>query len=109
MKALMLCVVLAASAKSTQLNTEAFRLYQAGNFTDALTKFRQAFEADDSNALAHYNYAATLGVFRKQNKVCEANAYKGDILDHLEKALALDKGRKARVQKDADFDEIRDT
>ncbi|MBI3183885.1 MAG: tetratricopeptide repeat protein [Myxococcales bacterium] len=91
------------------LNTRGFRLYQQGRYPEALELFRQAFLADERHALAHYNYAATLGVLRKRGEVCEHSAFKSDILAHLEAAVALDPRRRARMQRDPDFDPVRDT
>ena len=34
----------------------------------ALEKFRGAIAADENHALAHYNFAATLGMLRKRGK-----------------------------------------
>jgi tetratricopeptide (TPR) repeat protein len=105
-----LLVSLAASAESAKdLNTQGFRLYKQKKYGEALELFRKAMQADDKLALAHYNYAATLGVLRKQGKVCDFDAYKSEILDHLEKSIALDAGRKKRAVADADFEPVRDT
>lgn len=103
MTALLLTMFLAASP-ATALNTEGYRLYQAGKYDEALEKFRAAVDADNEHALAHYNLAATLGVMRKQNRVCETNAYVWEVLDHLEASVRLDPKRRARMMVDADFD-----
>jgi tetratricopeptide (TPR) repeat protein len=103
--ALLLSMLLAASpSPAAALNTEGYRLYQAGKFEKALEKFRAAVDADSQHALSHYNLAATLGVMRKQNKVCEMNAYVWEVLDHLEASVRLDPKRRARMVADADFD-----
>src|SRR4051812_43454088 len=94
---------------SKELNTQGFRLYNQHKYPEALELFKKAMEADDASALAHYNYAATLGVLRKQRKVCAFDAYKTTILDHLEKSVKLDPKRATRVKGDHDFDEVRDT
>jgi tetratricopeptide (TPR) repeat protein len=97
----------AASAKA--LNTEGFRLYQAGKYPEALEKFRAATEADPKHALAQYNVAATLGVLRKQGQVCQHDAFKTTILEYLTASVRLDPKRLKRAKEDADLDPIRDT
>ncbi len=92
-----------------ELNTEGFRLYQAKNYGAALDKFRAAIAADEQHALAHYNYAATLGLLRKQGKTCEFDAYQSTILEHLTRSVELDERRRARMQRDADFNSVRDS
>ena len=97
----------APSAKT--LNTEGFRLYQAGKYPEALEKFRAAVQADPKHALAQYNVAATLGVLRKQGRVCHHDAYKATILEYLTASVKLDPKRLKRAKEDADLDPIRDT
>jgi tetratricopeptide (TPR) repeat protein len=96
-------------AKARELNTEGFRLYQAGHFPEALERFQAAAQAHPGYALAHYNVAATLGVLRKQQKVCEYQAYPETILQHLTRAVELDPRRLKRAQEDADLEPIRRT
>lgn len=98
---------LAQSAR--ELNAEGFRLYKAGQMPEALEKFQAAARADPKFALAHYNVAATLGVLRKQGKVCEFEAYRQTIVERLSLAVKLDPKRLARAREDADLDPIRDT
>lgn len=113
MSALALVLIVLAGAPPTsaaaKFNTEGFRAYQAKRYGEALALFKQGFEADERHALSHYNYAATLGLLRKQGKVCEFDAYQSAVLEHLEQAVKLDEGRRARMQRDADFDSVRDT
>lgn len=92
-----------------ELNTEGFRLYQQGKYGEALARFRDAIAADERHALAQYNFAATLGLLRKRGKTCEFDAYQSTIVEHLAKAVALDERRRARMQRDADFDSVRDS
>ena len=111
MHALALALVVAGAPVSSanDLNREGLRLYQQKKYAQALEKFRAAVEADDGSALGHYNYAATLGVLRKQGKLCEFSAYNQEILGHLERSIVLDPERRKRVVSDADFDEVRGT
>lgn len=91
------------------LNTEGFRLYQAGRYPEALEKFQAAAREAPDYALARYNVAATLGLLRKQGKVCEYSAHRDVIVEHLTQAVKLDARRLARAKVDRDFDSIRDT
>lgn len=109
---LLLALILAApsSAQSARaLNTEGFRLYQAGKYPEALEKFEAAAQADPKLALAHYNVAATLGVLRKQGEICPYSAHRQTILERLNTSIRLDPRRLARAKEDADLDPIRDT
>lgn len=92
-----------------ELNTEGFRLYQQGKYGEALEKFRGAIAADQTHALAQYNFAATLAVLRKRGKTCEFDAYQSTILEHLTQSVTLDERRRARMQRDADFEVVRDS
>lgn len=105
----LLLAVPALAQSPKELNAEGFRLYQAGKFPEALEKFQAAFQADPKYALAWYNSAATLGVLRKQNRVCEFEAYRETIVQQLGKAVKLDPRRLTRAKADADFEPIRDT
>ena len=110
----LICAALALGAPARgqtarELNAEGFKLYRRGKFPEALGTFQRAFQKDQTLAIAHYNYAATLGVLRKAGHVCELDAYRPVILDHLERAIALDPRRRARMRQDPDLDPIRDT
>lgn len=98
-----------AGQSAKELNTAGFRLYQDGKYAEALEKFRAATQADPKHALAQYNVAATLGVLRKQGKVCDYDAYRETILQYLTAAVKLDPKRLKRAKEDADLDPIRDT
>ncbi|HZH16441.1 MAG TPA: hypothetical protein VE057_18970 [Archangium sp.] len=109
---LLLALVLAAPSfaqPARALNTEGFRLYQAGKYPEALEKFEASAQADPKFALAHYNVAATLGVLRKQGQICPYSAHRQTILERLNTAVRLDPRRLARARQDADLDPIRDT
>lgn len=111
--ALLLSVCLSGSpavvSPAASLNTEGFKLYKAKQYEQAIEKFRAAIAADPNHALSHYNLACTLGLMRKQNKVCEFDAYQSTVLDELEAAVKLDEGRRKRMQSDSDLESIRDT
>ncbi|HZI06555.1 MAG TPA: hypothetical protein VEZ71_21170 [Archangium sp.] len=109
---LLLALVLAAPSyaqSARALNTEGFRLYEAGKYPEALEKFEASARADPKFALAHYNVAATLGVLRKQGQICPYSAHRQTILERLNTAVRLDPRRLARARQDADLDPIRDT
>src|SRR6186997_1552832 len=109
---LLLALTLAAPSPAQSaraLNTEGFRLYQAGKYPEALEKFEAAAQADPKLALAHYNVAATLGVLRKKGKICDYSAYRETIVERLTRSVELDPRRLTRAKADADLDPIRDT
>lgn len=58
--------------------------------------------------MAHYNYACTIGVLLKLDY---ENWYdkKDEVIEHLEKTLKLDKKYIAKIKKDEDLEEIRDS
>lgn len=99
----------ALAGTARELNTEGFRLYQQGKLPEALERFQAAARADPRHALAAYNVAATLGVLRKQGRVCEFEAYRPTIVEWLTRAVRLDPKRLARARVDPDLDPIRDT
>lgn len=98
-----------APKDAKQLNTEGFRLYNEKKYAEAIEKFRAATQADPKFALGWYNLAATLSLMRKEKRTCEFDAYRHNVTDALAKAVALDAGRKTRMQKDPDLDPVRDT
>ncbi|WP_426752442.1 hypothetical protein [Myxococcus sp. Y35] len=99
----------ASTPAARELNTQGFRLYQAGRYPEALERFQASARESPGYALAHYNLAATLGVLRKQGQVCEYSAHRDVIVEHLSRAVSLDARRLTRAREDADFDPIRDT
>jgi tetratricopeptide (TPR) repeat protein len=106
---LVVCAAYADSAKD--LNTRGYRLYKEGRYEEALDYFQRAIDADASYALAHYNYACTLGVLRDMGPeyVCRYDAYKWRILDHLEESARLDPDRLERMKEDPDLTCVHDT
>lgn len=107
--ALLLLAAPVSAQPARELNTEGFKLYQAGKMEEALQMFEAAIEADPKHALAHYNLAATLGVLRKRGVFCEQDTSLGNILEHLTTAVRLDPRRLARAKEDPDLDPIRNT
>lgn len=91
------------------LNKQGYRLYRKKAYAQAARKFSSAIDANPRYAVAHYNLACTLALLRLEGKTCEHEAYVDTIIDHLEKAVALDPSRKKRMQKDPDLGETRNT
>ena len=95
-------VMIAAAPAAVQLNTEGFRLYQAGEVEPALAKFQQAVAADEKYALAHYNAAATMARLQGAGEPC-GRGVEYDVLGELTRAIELDPGRRKRALADTDF------
>ena len=74
---------------ANQLNTAGFRCYKEKKYGEAALLFGGATMVDDKLALAHYNLACTLALLRKENKVCDNNAYLDRILEHQRGCQAL--------------------
>ncbi|MBN2799499.1 MAG: hypothetical protein JXX28_10165 [Deltaproteobacteria bacterium] len=91
------------------LNAAGHRYYQAGDLYAATRLFQAAVALDEEHALAHYNLACTLAIARRiQGSACGViEAYQGVILHHLERAVALDEGRRARMVEDEDLAGLR--
>jgi tetratricopeptide (TPR) repeat protein len=99
----------AAARSARALNTKGYSLYKKKRYAEALKLFQEAVDADDGYALAHYNLACTYGVLRKKDKVCEHDAYRGTITQHLQKAIKNDPKLKKRMRADADLQPVHDT
>ena len=99
----------AGTFDANQLNTAGYRCYKEKKYAEAASLFGAAAAADDDLALAHYNLACTLALLRREHKVCDNDAYLERILEHLERAIALDAGRRERMQSDSDLDELHTT
>lgn len=91
------------------LNTKGYRLYKQKNYEAAIGAFQDAIKADPNHALAHYNLASTLSLMRKWGKICDVDAYRDVIREHLERAVALDPTRAQRMKADPDLEVIHDT
>jgi tetratricopeptide (TPR) repeat protein len=99
----------AITPEAKALNAEGLRLYKAKKLEAAAEKFARAIEADETYALAHYNYACVLALFRARGEVCDHDAYPSTILEHLQRAVELDPKRRARLREDSDLESIHDT
>lgn len=100
--------VIKISEQAKKLNTEGYRLYKNKKYKEALEKFQKSFETDDNYAMAHYNYACTIGVLLKLDYE-EWYYKKEEVIEHLEKTVKLDKKYIAKIKKDEDLEEIRDS
>lgn len=98
-----------AGLGAQSLNVAGHRCYEAGQMAEAAALFRAAVEADEEHALAHYNLACTLALLRRAGEVCPHQAYLSTVLHHLERSVALDEGRRARMREDDDLREARTT
>ena len=114
----MACVLLIPNSvysgelSAKELNTKGFRLYKREKYAEACRFFRDAIKMDDGYALAHYNLACTLALRYKLDPCGDAfenGITFSKVLDHLGKSVYLDKGRKKKMQNDADLDPIRRT
>jgi tetratricopeptide (TPR) repeat protein len=98
-----------AEPRARALNARGYALYKQGKLVQALALFRQATEADDRHALAHYNAACVLSLLRARGKTCEHDAYRSTILEGVRKAVRLDPKLRSRALADPDLASIRDT
>lgn len=96
-------------AEARALNVAGYRLHQAKKYPEAVAQFERSIEADPSFALAHYNLACALARLRAAGQICEHDAYRSTILEHLQEAVRLDPRRRARLRKDPDLAPVRDT
>ena len=96
-------------AISRQLNTEGYRLYNDKQYSEAVSRFEAAAQADPTYALPPYNLACTLCLLRGGEGTCENDAYKGRILSQLEMSILLDPNRLERAKSDGDLACIHDT
>lgn len=110
--AVLLCFVSASAARAqsgVELNTQGYHAYKAKNFDKALDLFKQAVNVNPENALAHYNLACVLALARAAGRVCDTNAYRSTIREHLLEAVKLASGRRKRLQEDPDLKAVHDT
>lgn len=117
--------MLLAASPTADANAAGMKLYQAKKYPEAVEQFRKAIKlgeeekAADSKkeqvqltrmrALARFNLACTLALLRKAGKVCEFDAYRSTITEHVEQSIALDPNRLEKALTDADLAGIRDT
>lgn len=92
--------------KAKLLNTKGFILYEEKKYEEALQYFEKAFIADDTYYLAHYNYACTVGVLLKQNRMIWSR-YIQSAIEHLSKVLELNPDYISKMESDPDLEIIR--
>lgn len=95
--------------QARQHNDRGLSLHRAGKLEEGLAAFRAAIEADPEYAMGHYNVACSLALLRAAGKVCDVDAYRGAILEHLERAITLDPQRRERARVDDDLRAVHDT
>ena len=93
---------------SQSLNKKGMLAYQKKDFEKATWLFRCSFITDNSNPFAHYNYASILALYESQVKDPCNDEYISRIKKHVILSVQLRPERRSRLQKDADFDSIRD-
>ena len=91
------------------LNARGYELYKQKKYEEALELFQKSVEADETYGQAHYNIACTLCVLRKLKMICEHDAYRGDIICHLQLTLKYMPTKKAKMLADSDLTPVHDT
>ena len=99
----------AAAQTAKAYNTKGYRLYKKKDYGNALKLFQKALEMDERHAQAHYNLACTYGVLRRLDKVCDYDAYRGTIIEHLKLAIRYGPKYRWKMRKDADLQPVHDT
>jgi hypothetical protein len=105
-------------------NAAGMKLYQAKKYPGAVAQFRLAVKNAEAVpqpttkeqvaqtralALAHFNLACTLSLLRRAKRVCEFDAYRSTITEHVGRSIALDPNRLEKALTDADLAGVRDT
>jgi tetratricopeptide (TPR) repeat protein len=121
---LVVAALLAAPTTPRELNSAGMELYKLKKLKEAAGLFTQAIAAEPKAppvtikeqtdltrtlALAHYNLACVLALLRARGQVCEAEAYRSNVLSHLQEAVRRDPARLDRALKDPDLASVRDT
>jgi hypothetical protein len=117
-------LVAAAPTTAKELNSAGMTKYKSRQYVEAIGLFQAALAAGEKEAplstrevvdrnktlaLAHFNHACAQSLLRKAGKVCDGDAYRSAITEHLEKSVLLDPNRLDRVIVDKDLEPIRDT
>jgi hypothetical protein len=91
---------------SGNYNSQGMNEYRNGHVEKAAAFFILSLQKDDSNYMAHYNYACMLSLIRKNKSVCDYD-YIDEIRSHLKKAIHLNSQRRKRMIDDEDFAHLR--
>ncbi|MBN2495321.1 MAG: tetratricopeptide repeat protein [Deltaproteobacteria bacterium] len=97
-----------AQQSASQLSRAAKKLYKQKKYDKAAETLHKAIELDPNNAGAHFQLACTLGMLRKQGKICEHRAFRSTILRHLVRAK-LSRREKRRIRRNAALQPVLDT
>lgn len=121
---LIVAALLAAPTTPRELNSAGMDQYRLRKLKEAAALFTRAIAAEPKElpattkeqtelartlALAHYNLACVLALLRARGQVCEAEAYRSNVLSHLQEAVRRDPARLERALKDPDLASVRDT
>jgi hypothetical protein len=98
----------ADTAKDTSrfYNNRGMDEYHRGDIKKAAHYFLLSLRKDDTNYLAHYNYACMLSLLRKESSICDY-AFIGEIQTHLARSIGLKKERRKRMMEDEDLAHLR--
>ncbi len=102
----------ANQAKAKRLNTKGYRLYKQGKYYQALPWFQQATQADSNYMLGQYNLACTASIVLnsfdcRQDEGLLEIADPDRIFSALQKTLALNPQRLAKIKTDPDLAMVR--
>jgi tetratricopeptide (TPR) repeat protein len=94
---------------SKQLNNQGYELYKGKKYSEALKYFDYSIKKDNSNYLAHYNYACTLSLLitfgNNDYDLCEEHVTL--VVNHLKKAIQLKPDYISKIRIDNDLNIIK--
>src|SRR5690348_15954730 len=122
----MILLLMVLTAGPRELNDAGMKAYRAKDLTKAFESFKQALDADPEEktagpstkekverarlrALIHHNLACVQALLRAKGKVCETDAYRSSIVEHLAQSVKYDPSRLDRATSDPDLASVRDT
>ncbi len=95
---------------ASALNTKGYHAYKAGQFSKALSLFKESVATDSTYGQGHYNLASTLGVLRQQEGPCgDHEVYLDDIIRSLHETLRYLPSKLAKMLTDPDLLPVHDT
>ncbi len=95
---------------ASALNTQGYRAYKAGEFSNALGLFKRSVETDPTYGQGHYNLASTMGVLRQQEGPCgDHEVYLDEIIRSLHETLKYFPLKLEKMLADPDLTPVHDT